>query len=203
MIVIVGCPKSATMYIAELLKRMGLDFKHEEYAEDGMADWRLAVENPRPWGGYSGHEKLDFLREANILHQVREPLSTMSSMQKIAGWEYIFSYINVFDYANHVPVRMPDSITKRCMLCWYHWNRKAESIAKWTYRIEDLEKIWGKFCRMINHPELIRKKEILQTVPKNINTAKPYKPLEWHDLFEEDEKLARKIVALAERYGYI
>ncbi len=193
-VIIVGTPKSATMYIATVLNKMGLDFQHEHYAKDGFADWRLAPkEKSQPWDGYT--DMIDF-KNTIILHQIRNPLDTMSSMQQIGehAWKYITAYI---------PVTMEDSIIKRCMATWYHWNLLAESISCFSYRIEDFEKTFPVFCKKIHHPELIKKQEIIQTVPKNINTAKPYNQLTWKHLIREDHRLTRKIWRLAKKYGYI
>lgn len=193
-IIITGTPKSATKYIAVLLKQMGLDFEHEKLAKDGTADWRLAPGYKAvPWDGDT------FLRNFNnpiILHQVRHPLNTIASCQKIAGyaWNYIykFSPVNEYDYSE----------IGRCMALWYYWNKMAERLAIWTYRIEDLEKEFKLFCKKIERPELIKKKHIIKTIPKNINTAKPYKELTWEDLENEDSILTAKIKNLARRYGY-
>jgi len=192
--IITGTPKSATMYIATLLSAMGLRFKHEKVAEDGCADWRLAPGKiSRPW---DDNTNLLFDKEnLVVLHQVREPLSVISSCQKISekAWYYICLY---------TPLRISDSLIKRCLGLYYYWNKLADKIATWTYRIEDLESIFEEFCNRIGHPELINKRYIINDIPKNINSAKPYKKLTWKDLEKEDPELTYKTMDLAEGYGY-
>ncbi|MCD6422278.1 hypothetical protein J7L13_02955 [bacterium] len=192
-VIITGCPKSGTMYIATVLSKLGLNFKHEEFARDGCADWRLAPGYlAEPW---DGDTHLYNFKDPLILHQVREPLSNMSSCQKIDenAWKYICRYI---------PLSMEDSLIRRCMGVYYYWNKLADKISVWRYRIEDLDDIFDEFCERIGHPELSSKKDVLKEVPKNINTAKPYRELTWKDLEREDEELAEKVMKLAEEYGY-
>lgn len=123
-ILITGCPKSATVYISELLLKMGVDVKHEKMGRDGSADWMLAPGKiSHPWEGPRFDDGF-----STVLHQVRDPLDTMSSCQKISGhaWDYITSYL---------PVKT-NNLQETCMATWYYWNKMAEQIASWTYRIE-------------------------------------------------------------------
>lgn len=193
-VVITGCPKSGTKYIATVLQKMGLDFNHEQWAKDGVADWRLAPgKKAEPW---DGNTHLSNFNNTVILHQVREPLNTISSCQRIGepAWTYICRFI---------PVNPDDDLINKCMHLYYNWNLMAEKIAVWRYKVETLEDNFIRFCRVINYPEIIEKKDVLRTVPKNINTAKPYRKLTWSDLKNTNPFLCNKIKEMSIRYGYL
>ena len=203
-VIIVACPKSATMYIAVLLNKLGLDFGHEARfiyegrvvsARDGRSSWPLGA-------GYGvipfdGQPPLDSYENPIILHQVRHPLDTMSSCQKISlkAWDYI---------SQHIPLKplTEENLPENCLRLWYYWNLKCEELAEWTYRIEALEEVWEEFCRRIGRPWLAEKRSVLRSIPKNINTAKPYRRLTWEELMRRDPGLTEKAMRLAERYGY-
>lgn len=185
------------MYIATVLKRMGLRFEHEKYAEDGCADWRLAVgRRAAPWGGDTN---LLFNKEnVIVLHQVRYPLDTIASCMTIAdyAWEYI---------CNYIPASMDENLLIRSMKLYYYWNKLAEEIAVWRYRIESLEDIFDEFCEKIGHPELKTKRHILKEIPKDINSAKGhpnYRKVTWKQLERKDRWLTERIREMAESYGY-
>lgn len=41
MVVVIGCPRSGTGFISQLLKEHGLDVGHEVWGKNGISDWRL------------------------------------------------------------------------------------------------------------------------------------------------------------------
>lgn len=189
MILITGCPKSATVYISTLLQNLGLDVRHESMGMQGSADWMLAPgKESKPWVGPSFNEF------TLILHQVRHPLDTISSCQKLSrrALQYIHSYL---------PVET-NSLEETCMAIWYYWNKMAEEISSWTYKIEQLPEISNIFCKKIGYPDLMEKKYELDSVPKNINSAKPYTLLTWEKCDKINLVLSDKIKQLAKRYGY-
>lgn len=196
-VLITGCPKSATNYISELLSRMGLDFGHERQTESqGDANWKLA-----PGGRATrkllrkynmGCPGMEYYENAIVLHQIRNPLDTMSSCQKItSAWPYICHFI---------PAETNAPITLRCMQLYYYWNRMAENNSIWSYRIEELPDIWPTFCMKINHPEFIEKKDKIKDIPTNIASNKPYTRLTWEKLEKTDKKLCNEIQKLISRY---
>lgn len=191
-ILIVGTPKSGTMYITTLLKHLGLDFGHEEQlGKDGQSNWMLA-----PGRGTTPPEGPSFkkFKDSIILHQIRHPLDTISSCTRIGWNKHIF---------NHVPMDHTHSLIEQAMNLYYYWNRMAERTASWSYRIEALPDIWELFCTKIQHPELIPKKNKIKEIPTNINTAKPYKKVTWDILADKDRNLSHKIFTMAYRHGYM
>lgn len=191
-VLITGCPKSGTKYTTVLLKHLGLDFGHEEQTgKDGQTNWMLAPgKKSKPLEGPSFKK----FKDAIILHQIRHPLDTISSCTKIGQWKYI---------CNYIPVEAYEYALLKSMNLYFYWNRMAERLASWTYRIESLPEIWELFCEKINHPELTPDRDKIKEIPTNINTAKPYKRVTWDILDATDKRLSHKIFTMAYKHGYV
>lgn len=203
-ILITGCGRSGTNYVANLLDSMGLPFSHEGFPKKGISSWPLAVRSDAemPWWMFCRHGEFTF---KPVLHQVRHPLAVIASTQTFAGssWDYI---------KKHIPVKDEDSLLLKCMKYWYYWNLEAEKFSEWTYQLESFPEVFPEFCKRIGHPELIQKKDKLQQMAKNVNTRAgrpekspsmlPRKEVTWARLEKEDKELCGKIRLLAEKYGY-
>jgi hypothetical protein len=123
-IYICACPRSGTLYITEVLRRLGYDIGHEKAEKDGSVGYHLAVVQPK-----------------NCFHQIRHPVKQISSMQVLSRWGFMDSVVNV---SNH---KLLGS-----MQLWLQWNDICESFCTWRYRIEDLPSVWNEFCSRIGHP---------------------------------------------------
>lgn len=199
-IFIVGTGASGTKYISKILNRIGIAVGHERRRKDGLVSWELVI--------LSEFErcKSKWSDEPIVLHQVRDPLKTINSLRVTHGkdsWEDIYATLN------SITADMP--LLYCCMHYWYDWNRKAEQMAKWTYRIEDLPSIWELFCDEIGRPDLSEKGiSVIANMHEDINSKlKKIKQmglvpprLTWDHLFGVDGILAWKIIMLARWYGY-
>lgn len=191
---ITGCGRSGTRYISTLLKNMGIDVPHEvKMGKHGISSWLMAVPNVSyPWGPQCNKKAF-----THIVHQVRDPLKTITSLSTFSpiSWEYISRYIRI---------RPKDSVLLKSMKYWFRWNRMANKISGYSYRIEDIENVFPEFCEKIGHKNLTNKKHIISTIKTNINSRKKkYKKIyTWEDLYKEDEALANKIYNQALSYGY-
>lgn len=192
MLLITGCARSGTTYIAKILQESGLSIGHEKMLKDGVSSWYLAC-NPQKTKRGANPNKVRF---AHVFHQVRHPLKVISSVYRTEdrhSWNYIMK---------HVPeIKMQDSHLVKCAKYWYYWNLKAENEAEWTYRIEDIDTILDEFGNRIG-------KKIQQTaleeISKDVNTfGNPKREFTWEDLQKElPPELFEKIHTLAEKYGY-
>jgi hypothetical protein len=175
--VIVGCARSGTRWIAEVLTLTGLDVGHwRTLGDDGISSDLLAP--------------LACLLEANVIHQVRYPVNQIGSMHTTHGytWQFINQVLKFKD---------GDTLLKMCMKYWLVWNSYAEKVARYTYRIENIDNEWGKI------KELTGAKGVLPDVPRNANTRKGmYKPVTWDMLEQEDAELYGHILKKAWGYGY-
>jgi hypothetical protein len=220
LVLVTGCARSATRYTTFVLRRLGLDIRHERLGKDGVASWCLvpdAVETP--WGPSSADVTFDV-----VLHQVRHPLAVISSVAtlKDSSWRFIYE---------HVPVSPSHPLLLRAAAYWYHWNAAAERKATLTYRVENIRNELPEICTLLRvRCDL----SILDRVPSDVNTrragrlfhlaeealervhADPPRRLRslvarpgrgpssigWNDLRALDAGLCDAVLAKARDYGY-
>jgi hypothetical protein len=158
--------------------------------KDGIASWLMAVDTSQvPWGPPSS-----LFSFKTIIHQIRHPLDTISSLQTFndLAWDFI---------CNHIPSSCDEPLLLKCAKYWHYWNFKAERIAQWSYRIEDIREVFSELCFRIG---IQANRAILDSTPTDINTRKgQYKMVTWKDIAALDRNLALAIQEQAVRYGYL
>lgn len=191
LLLITGCARSGTHYIAALLTLSGLPIKHEREGAMGTSSWTMAVDAVKtPWG--PGFLKFKF---RHVFHQVRDPLKTISACttEPEKSWEFI---------CVHIPqIKMKDRLVVKCAKYWYYWNLEAEKKAEFTYRIEDIENVLDEMSFRLGYPLA---KDALAWVPKDLNHRPRKVTYSWSDLkvLLADPVLYQNIVDMATRYGY-
>jgi hypothetical protein len=189
-LIIIGCGRSGTTYTSKKLKSLGIDIGHERLKKHGISSWYLVSDQKKvPIGpNFKQIEKLGF----PFVHQVRNPLNAISSMQAI-------SWISFKFLSNEIPIDFKnDSKILKAMKCWYYWNLKAETKAVFTYQIEKFDQNLDELLELGKFPH-----------PKekfNIDTktnSREHTDLSWDDLSKEDDELSTKIKKLAIKYGYV
>lgn len=194
MILITAIGRSGTAYIARILRSIGLDVHHESFGRDGTASWYWAAFRRSDTSAISRRCRPPILnrtpRFRAILHQVRDPLNAIASFSTAneSSWEWI--------YAN-TPVHPSDPLLKRCSEAWLHWNRMAEEISDWTYRIESLGSVWPEFCARVG---VSAPPGSVPNIPHTIN-SRPHRTLSWEDI-RTLTPTSGEIEAMAKRYGY-
>ena len=212
-ILITGCGRSGTKYIARVLERVDLEVRHERKGRDGCSAWHIAsplapLARPNINEDILSGNPLR-LREINekaiILHQVREPIAVISSTRIFhdSSWEFI--------YKNILQIKRSMTLTHRCMAYWFYWNLLAESQAEWTYQVERLFEpvIFNEFCKRIGTYPTLGQFENMKKVSTRKNSRDKRKaregidiPFTHEELEKEDSTLYNRIVKQGERYGY-
>jgi hypothetical protein len=192
-LLVTGCGRSGTTYMATFLEKSGYEILHERLGKEGVVSWPMSVDSLSPWGPLS---KQSF---QHVFHQVKHPLPVLTS------WMINLSNLNRDEWVfirRHVPeIKLSDSLIVHCAKYWYYWNLLAEKKAEWRYRIEDLVDILPEFMQRSG---LILDYKVLEQIPSNCNTwlDTRYK-LTWNDLKRElPRDLYQKIRDMAYRYGY-
>ncbi len=178
-IVITGCSRSGTQYIAKALYVLGFKIGHwNVLGEQGISSDLVA-----PW---------KLIDDCLILHQVRDPLKQIGSMQ--TSQAYTWAYIgDILKFNN-------ESLLLKCMKYWYLWNKMTEKRAKFTYRLEDIDNVWTKLLTVVGTGD---PDTPLPTVSKESNSRTGmYTPVTWEMLDTEDTELCGQIKELSEHYGY-
>jgi hypothetical protein len=190
-ICITGCGRSGTTFSAQVLRQMGLNIGHERLRKNGISSWYLVSKNKKVQLGSSLYD----LRKMNkvIIHQVREPLASISSMLSTGSpsWKFL---------SKEIPISIEnDSKILRAMKYYYYWNLQTEDIADVRIKAEnflqEIEKTLMKFQVEFNS------NKVTITKGSMVNTRKHDK-LTWSNLKNEDEVLAEKISLLGKKYGY-
>ena len=186
---IIGCGRSGTTYTSIFFKSIGIYIGHERLKKDGISSWYLVSDQHKvPLGPtYYEIKKLDLV----IVHQIRHPLQSVSSMQALgkSSWEFLSDEIDI-DLTNDTKILM-------AMKYWYYWNLKAEKKSVFSYQIEKIDKIFHELLAIGNFPV----KDIPNNISKKTNTRK-HIDLNWSNLEMEDKVLTQKIKKLSIKYGY-
>ena len=106
-------------WMASILRSFGIDVGHESVGKNGMASWYM-VSNDMPLGvQYLGHS---LPLETLVLHQVRNPLDCIASVNRVFKHEAVM-YVDR-QFPNCLP-RIDDVISrlKWTMSYWFYWNR--------------------------------------------------------------------------------
>lgn len=188
-LLITGCGRSGTKYISELLKRSGFDVRHEADGADGIVSWPMtATEGESLWGPAFSEYEFE-----TVAHQIRNPVKVISSCHTITdkSWNYIKKYI---------PINEKDSKLIMCAKYWYYWNLKAEKLAGFSYRIEDIDSMLFKLVNILGKRENFSK-ESLRIIPRNVN-KRPHNTMSIKDIKRESSKLYEDILKLSLKYGY-
>ena len=157
-LLITGCGRSGTKYATFVLRRLGLDVRHEKMGEDGVASWFMAVDAKTvPFGDASRNFVFN-----HVFHQVRHPLTVIPSVAsfKEDTWRFVCA---------HAPIDINERLLLRCAKYWYYWNLNAEKIADWRYRIEDFETVFNPFCERLG---VVPDTRVLEQISRDVNTRK-------------------------------
>ncbi len=218
-VLVTGCGRSGTKFTALLLRRLGLDVRHEKLGRDGIAAWPLAVRtSTTPWCPVVAPERF-----GEIFHQVRDPLEVICSVAsfKPDSWAYVYA---------HTSASGAEPLVLRGARYWLEWNEHAERIATWRYRIEDIVAVFDELCERL---DVTADRSTLERLPADTNTrrygrafhyydeisarlrlrrietvahavARPREGPEvsWSTLERLDPSLAARVRAKAEAYGY-
>lgn len=193
LVLVTGCGRSGTGYMARFLRSSGVDILHEHMGSDGSVSWLMAARiDWAPWGPLAKDYKFE-----HVFHQVRDPLKVIQSFYNVpprATWEWISAVIP--------QIKLTDSDLTKCAKYWVYWNLMAEKRAEWTYRIEDFDKAYKEMGRRLGKTF---DETILHSIPKDTNTkGPPIRVITWEILHDElDSDTYNKVRSLAQRYGYI
>lgn len=195
LLLITGCGRSGTSYIAAALTLGGLEIGHEWLHKDGAVSWLAVGDDQEVWP----RVMTNHLKYQHIFQQVRHPLDVISS------WYYNDDIIHPslwdFIYKNAPQISASESLLVRCAKYWYYWNQLAEKKAEWTYRIEDIEEVIPEMERRLG---VTLDHQTMKIVSKQSNHWHSIdKRITWADLKKGLTKQDYdNIVNLAKKYGY-
>lgn len=185
MFLITGAGRSGTKYMARALQRCGLDVGHEQVATDGIVSSFYCFDAP----GYPGKHPAPRPQFDLILHQVREPLASIASIQTGRSWDWTCQFL---------PVSEDAPLLRRACYNWLVFNEEAERQAVLTYRIEALENVWPTLQRLIGFEAPY---SAIANLPRTVN-ARKHSSVTWSNVKQAAPEIHDDIRNAAVRYGY-
>lgn len=127
-LLVTGCPKSGTQYMAELLCRLGLEATHEKvFALHRPEDWGTKDVSVS-WEAAANLEKAMMDGVTALWHQVRDPLKVIRCM---VSHKFLSDdgYGDASDFMKkHVPEAWAGkSLLDRTIRFWIGWNKLVEA----------------------------------------------------------------------------
>ena len=187
MLRIIGCPRSGTVYIANLLYRLGLKLGHERMGPDGVVGFNYSV----PRTSVHGKSKDTAVLAAfdTTLHQVRHPLAVIGSLETLMGhWE---------TFAEHVDIRRETLAVRAAM--WLRWCQMCDGLAEWTYRIEAITPGSPELSELCDRAGTPKRNFPTEQLKRN---AREHEQVTWGGLDDACPELARQIREQCVQYGY-
>ncbi len=192
MFLITGTGRSGTHFTSAALLALGVDAPHEAVGRDGCVSWKHAVNGTFEYIGKGRVSRIEDPGFKTVVHQVRDPLKVIASMQtfSLSSWYYI---------AKSVEIQMTAPPLVTAMQAWVGWNELIEQRASWRFRIEDIDAVFPELCQRIGLGS-----RALPTLPASRRDSRShrYKPLVWADLDCASRDWGRLVQGMAERYGY-
>lgn len=205
-VLVTGCGRSGTNYMAVALRAAGFDVGHEKMGADGVASWFFgpthADQMPKPHETTTkihkdGSRPQDFEFDL-VLHQTRHPvlvIPSLVSVYRLTDWRFVHE---------HVDINPGLPKLRRAMLYWIRWNRQIEM--EWRpsssrYRIEDIEIEWPRIMRQLGASG----RPFPRDVSRRVNHQGGYREpdvLTADDLERAAPDVFQPFTRLAERYGY-
>jgi len=177
-LLVTGCPRSGTTFVARVLQRLGLDVRHEDTGPDGAVSFALTVDDDEYPRGHKGPRRSATKFDV-LVHLVREPLATISSMATMP--ELLPWFARHLDLAAWEPLdRLIDRGAGANLFAhiWCGWNDLIEAQRPaLRVRVEDID-LHGLGDKT-NH--------------------RAYQPFQWAALSANQESAVRE---RARRYGY-
>ena len=131
MVIVTGCPRSGTKYLANQWQGKGYDVQHERLGTHGIVSWCLAADTTMypAWHGYVEQGQL----HGEWTHLVRDPLKTIASLTTIASTAYQWAYA----HAPEIELGAEFMLAKAASF-WVTWNALAERRCTVRTRLEDV-----------------------------------------------------------------
>lgn len=210
--VITGCRRSGTVYSSTLLSRLGVACGHETIFYPSALLERSSLAWPATWLGDASWFAAPYLEnlpaETLVLHQVRDPLAVIRSLQRTRFFDQPSSYRRFAEL--HEPDIASGSSLERAMRYWTAWNRLTERAAQVEhlryrrYRLEDLELgFLEQLLADIGRPVPEDLASIYASVPLDTNSegSKEHDhEIRWATL--PQGPVLDELIELGEHYGY-
>ena len=166
-LLIIGAPRSGTVYLQACFAALGLELAHESIGRDGGIGYNLAHKNDRENHGAAHLYDFEW-----VCHVLRHPCHVIPSIDANLGHDF-----------QHYDSRYGGTAN-----WWCYWNQvcnvvlataKASGCQTMTFRVEDAEDILPFIARECLAPKA---GESFKHISRKTHHGKDYEPWEWCDL---------------------
>lgn len=141
-VIVTGCGRSGTLYMAKVLTALGFDVGHEGFMADGVSSWYI-VEPTR------AEAVKDMVRGCDVvfIHLIRNPMEVISSMMRC---ELIRTRSSLDFFARTNPEYNELELIERCARYWVEWNKFAAHRFPMDVRlrVDDMPKALDELCEV-------------------------------------------------------
>lgn len=148
-LLVVGAPRSGTLFFANFLQTLGMRVNHERMGQDGVvnASWLPMRAEGDNFIGSQGRQDYTFER---ILHLVRHPLPCIESMSRELpkvwwDWQEQYSELAISD---------PKDL-ERVAALWIFWTDGCQHLCDAHIRLEDVAHLGERVNKGRNDPSQI------------------------------------------------
>jgi hypothetical protein len=137
-LLITGCGRSGTAFIAKILRIVDLEATHEVLFNPVRCSWpheHIGIESS--WLAVPHLHKLPL--DVVVFHQLRNPFDVIRSLM---GYDFFNrpeskAYRN-FVYEHEPSIKKLTTDIDRCIAYWILWNTRVQKRAEFTYQLEEL-----------------------------------------------------------------
>ncbi|KAL7545252.1 hypothetical protein ACHAWF_008602 [Thalassiosira exigua] len=209
-LLITGTPRSGTSFASEKLKELGMEMQNDWLSanlRDGRVSWIFAFEDSRAYHHSSNSRGLKF---ENVLRQVKEPLSSITSLCVLPlATGYTQRECDDFRkyVRRHTPartmrrksLRFDEYFSARIILDFYlDWHTFLNKLRLPTYQVENVD-----FRDVIELAGLGQYyHENGKEVSTSHNSREHRESFTWQELYTIDPVVAAEVWELAHAFGY-
>lgn len=189
---ILGHPRSGTLYSAIAFEGIGLHVSHEIDEEHVYSKYGIKTYYNGVVTGMFKNAKYDLSKYDVILHQVRNPLATISSSFHCKGR---IAVETIHRFGDKI---IPDNELERHMKSWLVFTDAADKVAQYTYRLESIQSEFAYICKnLLGIEKPVRFRRMMQ----RYNHRRHYQH-KWYEFEKINADLTKKIKQKAIKYGY-
>lgn len=192
-ILITGCPRSGTAYMARLFTEAGIPCGHEQEIHNNKGQPMEMVRNAKAESSWLAVPYLSQFKD--IIHITRNPFKVINSMLNVGFLDEEKGDIEYISQS--LPEILEIKGIEQYVYFWTEWNKLIENHTKKRYNIEDINKDPRKFLSQYIEPKQIYKDTECNTWK---NQVKYTNNITLNDI--PDGEIKNNFIELKTKYNY-
>ncbi len=185
-------PRSGSLFASMVFEGVGLHVSHELDEEHVLKRYGIETYYDGVVTGVFKNCTYDLSRYDVILHQVRNPITAISSSYNCGG---MYAVNNIKKFGDGIK---PKSVLERHMKSWLVFTDMADRVSCYTYNVEYLKHKIKPICRdILGIPKPVKFRGMM----RRYNASRHYQHT-WEELDAANHELTEQIKIKAKQYGY-